>query len=222
MAYASAIVIAGALIAGAILYTNANPGAKTRISPQPSPKISIRPVNTADHIRGNINAKAIVVEFSDLECPFCKRFHPTMKQILNDYRGEVAWVYRHFPLDQLHPKARREAEAAECASGLGGNDKFWAYIDRVFEITPSNNGLDPALLPQIASDIGLDRKEFESCLASGKYASLVSADVDDAVNAGAGGTPYSVILDRTGKIINVIPGALPYEQVKSLISTAIQ
>src|SRR3989338_2531696 len=99
-----------------------------------------------DHLRGDPKATVKVVEFSDLECPFCKNFHRTMQQVMSEYSGQVAWVYRHFPLDSLHSKARKEAEASECAAELGGNDGFWAYVDKLFEITPSNNGLDPNLL----------------------------------------------------------------------------
>ncbi len=78
-----------------------------------------------DHIRGNPDAPVTLVEYSDFECPFCKRFHPTVKRIVDEYGGRVRWVYRHFPLDEIHPvKARREAAAAECAAELGGNDAF--------------------------------------------------------------------------------------------------
>jgi protein-disulfide isomerase len=123
---------------------------------KPSGLDKMTPVTAADHIRGNIGAKVTIVEYSDLECPFCKIFHATLKQIMSEHTdGSVAWVYRHYPLDSLHPRARKEAEASECAFAQGGNDKFWAYIDRVYEITTSNNTLDPLELPMIASYIGL-------------------------------------------------------------------
>src|SRR5207249_6414117 len=78
--------------------------------------------------------------------------------------GKVVWVYRHFPIDSLHSKARKEAQASECAAALGGNEAFWAYSDKLFEVTPSNNRLDLAQLPRIAQEIGLDRAQFETCL----------------------------------------------------------
>jgi protein-disulfide isomerase len=111
-------------------------------------KINLDPVTEKDHIFGNPQAEMVIVEYSDLECPFCKRFHETMIQIMSEYgkEGKVAWVYRHFPLDAIHSKARREAEAVECAGELGGNDKFWAYVNKLVEITPSNNQLDASLL----------------------------------------------------------------------------
>lgn len=109
-------------------------------------EVGLRPISENDHILGNIDAKIIIVEYSDLECPFCKVFHNTMHQVVKKYSGEVAWVYRHFPISGLHPKAFREAEATECAWEQGGNEMFWKYMDKLFEVTPSNNGLEESLL----------------------------------------------------------------------------
>ncbi|MCI0620000.1 DsbA family protein [Candidatus Wolfebacteria bacterium] len=193
-----AIVLAGVIVAGAlVLNRSGNLGTDGSSSNTPEKTdIQIEAVSADDHILGNPNAQVIVVEYSDLECPFCKSFHDTTHRIIDDYgpSGEVAWVYRHFPLAQLHPKAPKEAEATECANELGGNDAFWAYTDRVFELTPSNNGLDLALLPQIAEDIGLDQAAFDACLTSGKYASEVEKDFNAAVTAGGTGTPFTVLL----------------------------
>ncbi len=195
---------------------------------QPKPvAVTLKPVSDSDHIYGNFSAPVKIVEFSDLECPFCKTFHPILKQTVAAYNGKVAWVYRHYPLDQLHPKARKEAEASECANELGGNNKFWAYIGRLFEITPSNNGLDPAELPKIAEYVGLNKNEFEKCLASGKYAAFISEAVSEAGASGARGTPYAIVIAEDGRKF-VIPGALPFESpdpnqptVKSIIDQAI-
>ena len=174
-----------------------------------SSPLKIKPVTAEDHILGDADAPVKIIEFSDFECPFCKSFHPTMQRVVESYDGKVAWVYRHYPIDQLHSKARKEAEASECANELGGNQAFWAYADKIFEITPSNNGLDLNRLPEIASEIGLDRAKFEECLASGRTAPKVEAGVQDAASAGARGTPYSVVIAKKGKKY-VIPGALPF------------
>ena len=106
----------------------------------------IRPVSSEDHILGNKNAKIVIVEYSDLECPFCKVFHNTMHQVVEKSNGDVAWVYRHYPIPQLHKKAFHEAEATECAWEQKGNDGFWKYMDKLFEITTSNDGLDESRL----------------------------------------------------------------------------
>ena len=111
-------------------------------------KADLDPVRADEHISGNPRAEIFIVEYSDFECPFCKTFHQTMKEIMREYPadGKVAWVYRHFPLDQIHSQARKEGEASECAAELAGNKGFWDYTNKLFEITPSNNKLDLGLL----------------------------------------------------------------------------
>ena len=119
-----AIVIAGVLIAGAVIYSNGgSPTTPTGAGAvqESGSTDKVRPISADDHILGNPNAPVKIVEYSDFECPFCKRFHDTMNQIMDEYgkSGDVAWVFRHFPLDQLHPvKARTEAVASECISEI--------------------------------------------------------------------------------------------------------
>jgi len=182
--------------------------------------VKLAPISSKDHVRGDENAEVTIVEFSDTECPFCKRFHSTMQQIVDEYDGRVRWVYKHFPLDSLHSKARKEAEATECAADQGGNDAFWKYLDRLMDITPSNNGLSLDELPAIAEYIGLDKSEFEDCLDSGKFASMVQAQVDEALAAGARGTPFSVIV--AGEQIVPASGAMPFEQIKPMIDQLLK
>ncbi len=96
------------------------------------PKLeNVKPVTAADHIRGDINAPVKIVQFSDIDCPFCKRFHTTMQEVMKTYGkdNKVAWVFRHLPLTQLHPDAANKAEASECVTEIGGNDKFWTFVD---------------------------------------------------------------------------------------------
>ena len=188
---------------------------------------AVKPITPEDHIRGDAKAPVKIIEFSDLECPFCKSFHSSMKKVMEDYGkiGKVAWVYRHFPIDQLHPKARKEAQAAECAGEVGGAEKFWAYADKVYEVTPSNNKLDLALLPKFAEQLGLDKAKFEICLQGddkgGKYAAHIQANEDDATASGGQGTPYSLVMSAKGNI-SIINGAEPYDSVKAKIETALK
>ncbi len=86
-----------------------------------------------DHITGAKNPTVILFEYSDYECPFCRRFHPTSKQALDEFKNEFALVYRHFPLESIHPKARPAAEAAECVAKLGGDTAFWKFTNYIFE-----------------------------------------------------------------------------------------
>ncbi|KKS77803.1 MAG: hypothetical protein UV64_C0003G0022 [Parcubacteria group bacterium GW2011_GWC1_43_11b] len=184
--------------------------------------INVRPVSEQDHILGSAKAPVKIIVYSDLECPFCKRFHFDLLKVAKDFGPEkVAIIYRHFPLDNLHSKARAEAMATECAAEMGGSEKFWQYLDKVYAETPSNNGLDLALLPQFASQIGLDAKTFKACLASNKYADKIEQAVQEAISAGAQGTPYPVIIDTKGKV-TALKGALPYENLKQVVSEALK
>lgn len=226
----AAIIIAGALIAGAVFMrgnvaTTANAPEPQQAGGQTEALEKIMPVAQGDHIRGNPDAPVKIVEYSDMECPFCKRFHTTMQQVMDEYGngGKVAWVYRHFPLDQLHPvKARAEAVAAECAGEQGGNDMFWKYADRFFELTPSNNQTDiDTVLPQIARELGLDETAFASCRSSGKYDEHIQSDLDNALATGGSGTPWSIVIAPDGEKYPV-SGAQPYEVVKQIIDTVLQ
>lgn len=203
-----AIILAGVLIAGAILIRGKTPVAlaPTDGIAKNLSDIQIRPVSTNDHILGNPNAKVIVVEYSDSECPFCKVFDTTMHEVVAKENGDVAWVYRHYPIAELHPKAFHESEAMECAWEQGGNTTFWKYADELFLRTTSNNRLDVAELPKIASSIGLDLTSFNTCLDTGKYSDKVKADMADGNQAGVSGTPSGFIL-KNGKIVDTIPGA---------------
>ena len=96
-----------------------------------------KPVYGKDHWRGSKNARFVLVEYSDFECPFCKRFHPTAQQLLDEYKGEIAWVYRHFPLTSLHAKAQKAAEASECVYEQRGDSAFWKFADLLFDAMPN-------------------------------------------------------------------------------------
>ncbi|MES3006056.1 MAG: thioredoxin domain-containing protein [Patescibacteria group bacterium] len=220
-----AIIIAGGLIAAAIFFTQSKPLTKPNVADvlKQGAEVTVTPVTDADHIRGNKDAKIIIVDYSDLECPFCKSFHLTIKRIFDEYGAgnKVAWVYRHFPLD-IHKKAPKEAEASECANELGGTDGFWKYIDEVYAVTTSNDTLDLTQLPVIAEKIGLDKAKFITCLDSGKYKEKIDTQYAEARAAGATGTPYTVIIingesiplvDEQGRSL----GALPYTSFKAVI-----
>lgn len=223
-----AIVVAGALVAGAIYFTQKDAPAAAINNRQPqkavNENIDLTPITDVDHIQGNPKAPVIIVEYSDFECPFCKVFHNTVTRIMDEYgpSGKVAWAYRHFPLD-IHPKAYNEAIASECAATLGGADVFWKFVNNIFAVTPSNNGLDPAQLPVIAKKIGLDQKAFNDCLAKQTPKAKVDADMASAVKAGVQGTPFSIIVytDNGTTQYQVVNGAQPYSYVKAVIDTIL-
>jgi len=229
-----AIVIGAGLIAGAVFMSNsggsvipvANTGTNqpAQAAPQPTGSTdALRPVTTEDHIKGNPDAPIKIVEYSDFECPFCQRFHNTMNEVMDKYgeSGEVAWVFRQFPLEQLHPvKAKAAAVASECANELGGNDAFWQFTDTYFERTLTNNRTYiETVIPQIASEIGLDETAFQACLESGKYDEHIQADITNAVETGARGTPWSVVISANGKTFP-LNGAQPLADIQQLIELA--
>lgn len=211
-----AIVIAGLAIATAVYFG----GSKENITPlAQKPGVALAPVTSDDHILGNPNAKVVIVEYSDTECPFCKMFHETMNRVMGEYAagGKVAWVYRHSPIAGLHPKAHREAQATECAASLGGNTKFWDYTNKLFDITPSNNGLKDEELFTIAQNVGLEKEAFSTCLEGGSQAARVDRDLASGREAGVRGTPHSLVL-VDGKLITTIEGAESYETVSGIIN----
>lgn len=167
----------------------------------------VRPITADDHILGNPNAEVFIVEYSDTECPFCKMFHTTMHQTIEKYDGKVAWVYRHYPIEQLHKKAFTEALATECAWEQGGNSTFWQFTDEVYTRTNSNDSLNGEELTNIATDLSLDLETFHSCILSQKYAEKIQNDILDGQQIGVRGTPTSVIV-KNGKVVDKIPGAI--------------
>lgn len=167
-------------------------------------------IDDTDHVRGNINAPVTIVEYSDFQCPFCARFHNTMNQIMAEYPEDVRWVYRHFPIDSIHPLARELAEASECAADQG---KFWEYNDEVYA---NQQGISGSSAVSFASNIGLDMDKFNNCLDSGKYSEEVKADQSEGQSYGVTGTPGSFINGQA------LGGAAPYAQLKQMIDGILE
>lgn len=173
-------------------------------------------VTDDDYIRGDKDAKVVLVEYSDYECPFCQRFHPTMQQVMKEYGNKVAWVFRHYPLP-FHPNAQKAAEAAECVAAQKGSEGFWAYSDAVFVKNGELGGqLNPEAIKASAETTGIDMAKYQECLDSGDMANAVNSDMTAGSNAGISGTPGTYIV-VDGEPKELIPGALPYEQVKPMI-----
>lgn len=203
----TAIIVAGFLIMVGILITKMPERVTTeKTSNKDVSSIvgSMKPVSKEDHIFGDLSkAEVLLVEYSDTECPFCKRFHTIIHSEIAKYNGKVAWVYRHYPLDSIHPKTRTEARATECVASIAGNDAFWKYLDTIFEKTPGNNGLDLNQLPVFADMLGIDKTKFADCLASTEMDGKVEAQYQDGVNIGVNGTPYTILIKRDGTKVPV-------------------
>lgn len=207
---------------GAGITNTGQPGTADVPQPPPNGKLSadqvakIPEVTDEDHVKGSRDAKVFLIEYSDLECPFCARFHPTAQQAVDEYGGQVAWVYRHFPLDTIHSKARPAAEASECVAELGGEDAFWAFTDAIF----ADQTIALSDLASTASKAGAGGSGFQACFDGGKYKDWVEDDYQAGLTAGVTGTPGNFIVNDKGEAW-IIPGAVPYDILKQAIDEAL-
>lgn len=214
----SSIVLAGVLVAGAIVYSNGprvpnDNTAQVRKGEQNKTDSKILEIKDTDHVLGNPNAKVAVIEYSDFECPFCGRmFSGTLPKLKENFikTGKIKFVYRHFPLRSIHQNAQKAAEASECADEQG---KFWEYHDIIFE-RQSLLGADK--FKSWALELGLNPNQFDSCLDSGKYAERVEGDYSDGISLGVNGTPATFVNGR------LVSGAQPYEEFEKVINEALK
>jgi protein-disulfide isomerase len=154
---------------------------------------------------GPEDAPITIVEFSDYQCPFCRRWHDEVYEpLLAAYPGKIRMVYRHLPLTSLHPDAFSAAEAAMCA---GEQDAYWQFHEKLF----SSETLGNSVYGQYAQDLGLDMKSFEACLSDHKYQQSIQADVDFAVDLGIRSTPTFFINGLA------VVGAQPLDVFKQVI-----
>ncbi len=177
----------------------------------------VRKVDDKDHVKGAKDAKVTIIEYTDFECPYCKKFHNTMKEVLSE-ESDVKLIFRQFPLDSLHPKnARKAAEASECVDKLGGNEAFWKFANEYFSTTKTNDrwNIDDEL-EKIVKISGVDKSEFDKCYLNNEFKDKVQKDVDNAIKTGGRGTPWSILITKSGKTIP-INGAFSKEKIKQMI-----
>lgn len=232
------IVIAGVIIAVAILITNSKGNgsnsllgdtennAPTTLTAEeeegfPAVKISI---DDDAYLGDKSKAKVAIVEFSDYECSYCQRhFQQTHSQLVKEYvdTGKAIYVFRDLPLSFHDPKATQEAMAAECVGSLSDNKTYFKYHDLIFTNTPSNGqGLSDEVLIQYAKEVGVDTNKFSTCLANSEFADEIAKDIADANAAGINGTPgFAVgILDSNGNVTGkLIAGAYPFDSFKQIL-----
>lgn len=179
---------------------------------------NIRPVDVKrDHIFGNPDAPITLIEYSDFECPYCKRFHPSVTELMKNNPKDLRWVYRHFPLGFHNPGAQKQAEASECVAELGGNDAFWQFTDLIYQRTQSNgSGFPLKDLQPLAEEIGVRGAAFKACLDSGRMATRVQQDIDNGVSIGVSGTPAAFLLSNSGET-RVIAGAQPLPELQRMV-----
>jgi protein-disulfide isomerase len=162
-------------------------------------------------VRGSATAPVTIVEYSDFHCPFCRRVQPTLTALLEKYPGKVRLVYKHLPLDGLHPQARRVSEAAWCA---GKQDKFWGFHDAVY--ADSGSDASDATLTRYATTAGLDAAAFTSCLANPETKAAIERDVAQGEALGLNSTPGFFVNGRE------VRGAQPIEAFESIIDEELR
>jgi len=160
-----------------------------------------------DPAEGPADAPVTIVAFSDYQCPFCGRAERTMARVMETYKGKVRYVFRDFPLG-FHQHAMDAAQAAGCVYELGGNDKYWAYHDKLFQ---NQHSLDKDSLVKFAGEVGVDQAKFKECLESGRRQAEVEKDIEAGKRAGVTGTPAFFVNGR------MISGAQPYETFQEVI-----
>ncbi len=233
----SSISIPAAIISGAVVIAIAliivwGPKQKSADAPlEPTTRpaeitsvpAAVAVIRANDRIRGDATkAEVAIIEYSDSDCPFCTRFHTTMQQISTAYGDKVAWVYRYFPLTSLHPNAVTEAVALECVAELGGADAFNKYLDTIINVTLNPDPKSNEALTTFATGQGIDKKLFESCIKGTAASDRVKADIAEAGEIGAQGTPFSIAVNlKTGEQI-IIPGAYPFADVKADIDSLLK
>jgi protein-disulfide isomerase len=180
----------------------------------PEPEKKNVPLATGNPAKGNTNAKVVIQEFSDFQCPFCSRVEDTVKEVMKNYGDKVKFVWRDLPLP-MHPDAPLAAEAAREAYKQKGADGFWKFHDKAFEAQKKQDGLKREGLESIAKEIGLDMEKFKTALDTHSHKAAVDADAKAGNDAGISGTPAFVI---NGYFIS---GAQPYPKFRKLIERAL-
>lgn len=182
----------------------------------PEPRLMpARAIDATDHIRGSLDAPIQMIVYSDLECPYCKRFHFDMLPILKAEYPDVVLAFRHYPMPS-RPKAYPEALAAECVAQTANEETFWRFLDILFMSTPSDNGLELSRLPQLAQDSGADLARYESCMALKSSEAKVHADMRDGARASVALVPTFVFMKGDE---SVVVSGYRREKIRAAIET---
>ena len=210
----SAVILFGAVF---LLRSGSSRSASGNLHPE-----LIQDVSASDHVLGSPDAPVKVVEYSDIDCPFCKIFEETMKKVQADYGSDkVAWVFRHLPLVSNHKDAEHHAEAAECVASQKGSQAFFDFISAIHVMAPEDQKFDPANYGKLLPAIGVDEAKFNDCRAKGTFAQRVADESNEAQEAGATGTPFIVIIPPQGAPRAAFTGALSYEQMKQIVDAGL-
>ncbi len=203
-----AIIGVTLLVVGGIRYANLQMASTLSDIDKKFDALRLRPVTDRDHYRGSLRAPVQVIVFSDPECPYCKYLHMNvLPELRKRYQDNIVIAYRHHLRPQF-TRSPREAEATECVALIGGEEKFWRYLDRMYQITPSDNGLDPKELMKTAEYVGVTSRELEQCLEDGRGRARVNTDRHEA-NTNEIITAPTVVIRADGILPLFLPGSYP-------------
>lgn len=227
--YSTFVLVVVVIIGAILIFGGKSTGNTTNTGTNPQGAVNANALIEAnDPVLGNPDASISIIEFSDFECPFCERAYSDalaqFKQSSYFTDGQVNLVYKQFPLNSIHPYAQKAAEASLCADEQGA---FWEYHNSLFDnqavltSTLQSSGVTGVVesLKSMASQLGLDTSQFDSCLDNGKYASEVNKESAQAQSAGGTGTPFFVILNKDKGDATAISGAYPWSQFESAIQS---
>ncbi len=208
-----AILVAGVLIAGAVVFTNTRsaPVAPTT-NDSPITDTAVSAPTAEDHIIGSATAPLVLIEYADLQCYYCSVANPTIQRLVTESEGKIAWVFRHLPLESIHPEARPSALASECVAEQLGNDGFWQFANTMYA---NQDKMNSKYYEDTAVGLGANLSQFKSCVASEKFADKIDIQGAEAAQNGARGTPFTILYDSRGQ--TGVSGALPYPTFASVI-----
>lgn len=242
-----AIVFASSIISGSLVYfgmnlSNNNLGSnmmgnrvavdtnkggtadnKAPTAPTTAPsKVDVpKPDANKDHILGEKNARFSLIEYSDFICPFCKKLHPTAQALVTQYKGQLNWVLRNFPLSIHEPLSTDTAIAAECVAKTSNNDAYWKFADSMMA-DQANQNRDAAYYGKMGMAAGADSSKVMDCFTKRETEKIVTDGVNEGMNVGVNGTPASYILDsKTGETFS-ISGAAPLAKFASIIDSQLK
>lgn len=167
------------------------------------------PVRPEDHIEGEAEAPCTLVEYGDYQCPHCGRAYPIVKRVQKHFGKRLRFVFRNFPLNEIHPYAETAAETAEFAAAAG---KYWEMHDALFE---NQSRFGPSFFPELAQKLGLDAAALQGALAEGRYRAHVKSDFMSGARSGVNGTPTFFINGQR------LDGSWEYEDLVAAIDAAL-
>lgn len=222
------LIIAGSILLGFKMFGGVGPSSAGFVDPDSI--YSGEAIKQEELLYGKGDKKIIMVEFSDLECPFCKQLHSqTLGDVYKNYGDKIDIAFKHFPLP-FHKKAPHEAIATMCARDIGGQVAYRNMIEKIYDVTQGNDSLDVSKLPEYAKSVGVDTDKFNSCLANASSTAekqaQIEKDIADGVSAGVNGTPGTLVLvkqnDGSYRILTRIEGARDYKYFAKVLDQALK